>query len=273
MPTPVTHLVIAQRILDACPELVSEGDDGALGAFLLGSTLADVRVVTGEPRAATHFLRLPPQRGDSGIRAMLGAHPRLADPNDADPCARLMVAGYLAHLLADEIWLVRVYWPYFKQAAARHDMERLLWHDLLRSVVDQQDRTAVPRSFRRVLESARCPNPFPFISGEALDAWRELLLRELESPDSSPTFAHFASRYRLPTEAFVALLRSPDYMARVQGLVPGVTVARYREEAARMGRALVAAYLDGRVREFPLPLLDPAHSQPCDEQSDKEVAS
>lgn len=262
MPTPITHLVIAQRILHACPQLVPRGDDGALGAFLLGSTLADVRVLTGEPRAATHFLCLPPQRGDSGIRAMLGAYPSLADPNGAGLYARLMVAGYLAHLLADEIWLVRVYWPYFKQAAAPHDMDRLLWHDLLRSMVDQQDRAAVPRSFRRILESVRCPNPFPFISGEALEAWRELLLRELESPDSSPTFAHFASRYRLPTEAFVALLRSPDYMARVQDPVPDGTMARYREESARMGRALVGAYLDGQVGAFPLPLLDPAHPQP-----------
>jgi len=264
LPTPVTHLVIAKHILDAHPELVPQGDDPALGAFLLGSTLADVRVLTGEPRAATHFLRLPPQRGDSGIRAMLGAHPHLADLDGAGTRARLMVAGYLAHLLADEIWLRRIYWPYFRHAIARHDWERLLWHDLLRSLVDQEDRAAVPSDFRRVLESAPGVNPFPFISEQALDGWRQLLLRELESPDSSPTFAHFASRYQLSAEEFVALLRSSEHMDRIRRAVPQGAMGRYHAEAAGVGAGLVAAYLAGRVREFPLPLLDPDNPEPYD---------
>lgn len=262
MPTPITHLVIAQRILDSRPERVPQGDDDAFGAFLLGTTLADVRVLTGEPRAATHFLGLPPRRGDSGIRALLHAHPQLADLNGAGMCARMMVAGYLAHLLADEIWLIRVYWPYFKHAVARHDWERLLWHDLLRSEMDQQDRTAVPAEFHRILGAARCASPFPFIADEGVEAWRQLLLRELESPDSSPTFAHFASRYRLPTEEFVVLLRSPDSMARVQRMVPEGVLERFHAEAADQGGALVAAYLGGHVAEFPFPSLDPDNPHP-----------
>ncbi len=262
MPTPVTHLVIAQRILDTHPELVPEGDASALAAFLLGSTLADVRVLTGEPRAATHFLGLPPRRGDSGVRALLRAHPQLVDLNGAGLCARMMVAGYLAHLLADEIWLLRIFWPYFRRGSGGDDVERLLRHDLLRSEVDQRDRAAVPRDSRRLLDSARCPSPFPFITDEGVDAWRQLLIRELDSPDSSPTFAHFASRYRLPTEEFVALLRSPEYMAQVRRMVPACAVELFHDEAARLGGALVAAYLGGRVEEFPLPLLDPENPQP-----------
>ena len=264
MPTPVTHLVIAQHILDARPELLPQGDSSALAAFLLGSTLADVRVLTGEPRIATHFLRLPPQRGDSGIRAMLREHPQLADVNDAGICARLMVAGYLAHLLADEIWLMRIYWPYFRSPKGYHDPDRLLRHDLLRSVMDQQDRDAVRREFPGVFESARCANPFPFISDASAESWRRLVVSELESPDSSPTFAHFASRYGLSLERFVAMLHSPERMVHVLDIVPPGTLQRYHEEATRMGGELAALYMAGRVGDFPLPLLDPENPEPYD---------
>ena len=262
MPTPVTHLVIAQNILDAHPELMPKGDSHALGAFLLGSTLADVRVLTGEPRIATHFLRLPPRRGESGIRAMLQAHPHLANLNGAGICARLMVAGYLAHLLADEIWLVRIYWPYFRSPKGTHDPDRLLRHDLLRSVLDQQDRGVVRREFHGVLHAARCANPFPFISDDGAESWRQLVLRELQSPDSSPTFAHFASRYGLSLAEFVAMLHSPERMAEAVDMVPTGTIGRYHEESARIGGQLVATYMAGRVGEFPLPLLDPENPEP-----------
>jgi len=261
LPTPVTHLVIARHILDARPELIPDGDPSARAAFLLGSTLADVRVLTGAPRAATHFLGLPPRRGDSGIRAMLREYPAVANPDGAGPCARLMVAGYLAHLLADEIWLLRIFWPYFRRDGC-DETERLLRHDLLRSEMDQRDRAAVPREFRRTLESARCASPFPFISDDDVEAWRRLLIRELDSPDSSPTFAHFAARYRLSVDDFVARLRSPDYMAQARRMVPEGAPERFHDEAARLGGALVAAYLAGRVGDFPLPILDPDNPQP-----------
>jgi hypothetical protein len=262
LPTPVTHLVIAQHILDARPELMPKGDSSALAAFLLGSTLADVRVLTGEPRTATHFLRLPPRRGESGIRAMLHEYPSLANLNGAGLCARLMVAGYLAHLLADEIWLARVYWPYFRSPQVHHDPDRLLRHDLLRSVMDQQDRAAVRRAFRGALESARCGHPFPFISEASAESWRQLVVRELESPDSSPTFAHFASRYGLSLDEFVAMLRSPERMAEVLNSVPAGTFSRYHEETARLGGELAALYMAGEVERFPLPLLDPENPEP-----------
>lgn len=262
MPTPVTHLVIAHHILNARPELIPDSDASARAAFLLGSTLADVRVLTGAPRAATHFLGLPPSRGDSGIRALLSAHPHLADLNGAGRCARLVVAGYLAHLLADEIWLLRIFWPYFRRRDGCDENEGLLRHDLLRSEMDQRDRAVVPCDARRVLESARCASPFPFISDADVEAWRQLLLRELDSPDSSPTFGHFASRYRLSVDDFVALLRSPDYMAQVRRMVPEGTLERFHDEAADRGGALVAACLAGRVGEFPLPTLDPDDPQP-----------
>ncbi|MDH7490361.1 MAG: zinc dependent phospholipase C family protein [Anaerolineae bacterium] len=262
MPTPVTHLVIAHNILNARPELIPDNDASARAAFLLGSTLADVRVLTGAPRAATHFLGLPPSRGDSGIRALLRAYPQLANLDGAGRCTRLMVAGYLAHLLADEIWLMRIFWPHFRRRNGCDETECLLRHDLLRSEMDQRDRLAAPRDSRRVLESARCASPFPFISDGDVEAWRQLLVRELESPDSSPTFAHFASRHRLPLADFVALLRSPEYMERVRRMVPDGALERFHSEAAGRGGALVAAYLVGRVREFPLLSLDPDNLQP-----------
>ncbi|MGB9593594.1 MAG: hypothetical protein ACPL7R_05615, partial [Anaerolineae bacterium] len=155
----------------------------------------------------------------------------------------------------------RIFWPYFRRDGC-DETERLLRHDLLRSEMDQRDRAAVPREFRRTLESARCARPFPFISDDDVEAWRRLLIRELDSPDSSPTFAHFASRYRLSVDDFVARLRSPDYMAQVRRMVPVGALERFHDEAACMGRALVAAYLEGRVGDFPLPILDPDNPQP-----------
>jgi len=263
LPTPITHLAIAQQMLETAPEVLRSAEPLALSAYLMGSTIADVRVLTREPRASTHFLDLPPRGGESGIVHMLRAYPQLAAPDDLDVEVRLLVAGYLAHLLADELWLVRIFWPRFCGPDGKSDGGLLLRHDLLRTQLDQEYRGQVPAHFRSLLEQYAGPSPLPFLSDSAVAAWRELLLRELEAADSSPTYAHFAGRYGLSVEEFVGLLRSRDFMSQeVMTKVSPYELQRYHIEAVGIGGHLVREYLAGRVAHVCLPVMDPAKPAP-----------
>jgi hypothetical protein len=194
---------------------------------------------------------------------MLRAYPQLADADALDVAARLLVAGYLAHLLADELWIVRIFWPRFRGPAGRPDAGLLLRHDLLRTQLDQMDRDLVPGHFRDELARCARESPLPFVSDEAMASWRELLLRELESADSSPTYAHFARRYGLSADEFVGLLGSEEFMAReVMARVSLREMQRYHQEAVEIGGHLVREYLAGRVAHVRLPVMDPDNPAP-----------
>jgi hypothetical protein len=256
LPTPITHLVIAKEIWNSRSAAFPQTDDAALAAFLLGSTVADSRVITGSPRAATHFLDLPPKSPESGVRGVLSAYPELSAIENLAPCGRLLVGGYLAHLLADEIWLIRIFWPRFTSPTGPHSREVLLRHDLLRTLVDQMDRAKVPAYYRDALQHYECTNPLPFLTNVELETWRRLLLRELEAPDSSPTQKHFAGRYGLSASEFVALLESERYPGgEIWQTVSPAEIERYHEESAEAGGQLLEAYLSGQVDRFAFPPL------------------
>lgn len=271
LPTPITHLAIAKRIWSADSGVLPCDDAHALGAFLVGSTLPDVRVLSSATREATHFLELPPNGPESGVRRMFQAYPHLKAVEAMDTCARLMIAGYIAHLLADEIWLLRIYWPYFQDTGGGHSQGLLLRHDLLRTEVDRMDRKEVPALYYyEVLNAYDWASPPPFISDQEMGLWRRLLLRELRSTDSSPTCAHFAGRHGLPVKEFIGLLDDRRFMAgEVWSRVPAGAVSGYHAECVRVCGALVSAYLSGAVDKAQLPPLIPsAHSHRCDAEEE-----
>ena len=108
MPTPVTHLSLAEEIL--------RGDDLSSaarrlliqqrGPFLLGHTAPDVKTVSGQDRHESHFYTIPRTSERPAYELLFDAHPSLARAESLPPPQAAFIAGYIAHLLLDEIYSI-----------------------------------------------------------------------------------------------------------------------------------------------------------------------
>src|SRR5205085_295704 len=134
MPTPFNHLVMARNIL-ADPSLDSHAGEllrSQRGAFLFGNTAPDVQVVSGQTREATHFFNIPRTDDTPGHVTMFRAYPDLAQPASVSPDRAAFLAGYVCHILLDEVWLDRIFTPYFIQGTDWGDFRRrLMLHNVL----------------------------------------------------------------------------------------------------------------------------------------------
>src|SRR5687767_6837612 len=114
MPTPFTHLAVAAELLatGALPSSLSQ----ELPAFLLGNVAPDVQVISGQTREATHFFPVPLAGAPPAEQRLFELHPGLA-PLGALPAARRsFMAGYLAHLVFDQLWIRLIFEPVFGPA-------------------------------------------------------------------------------------------------------------------------------------------------------------
>jgi len=104
----ITHLVVGEWVYPQVEQL--ETSPSSYGAFLLGCLLPDVNAFSGIDRRETHFVGRFEQDGliaftQSCTRFLARRDALLQRPWDelsGEECA--FVAGYLAHLAADEAW-------------------------------------------------------------------------------------------------------------------------------------------------------------------------
>src|SRR5690349_17524253 len=104
MPTPFTHLHIAND-LDAdpiLPDSLKTLINANYGAYLLGSICADATSTGIADRETTHFYRYDKPIVEPPWRVMMAMHPTLCTPKS--PAHEAFIAGYVAHLAADEYW-------------------------------------------------------------------------------------------------------------------------------------------------------------------------
>ena len=87
--------------------------DTNVGLFLLGSTSPDIRIITRYNREKYHFTSLDFQKVGDGVEQMLNTHSDLAKPDMLNHSTQAFIAGYIAHLITDEIWIIDVFRPYF----------------------------------------------------------------------------------------------------------------------------------------------------------------
>ncbi|MFQ5381130.1 MAG: zinc dependent phospholipase C family protein, partial [Dehalococcoidia bacterium] len=176
MPPITLHMVLARRVAE---DLSDDGLRGEMGAYLLGATTPDIRVLTREDRFATHFFRLDTHKHQDSVRTFLKAHPELADPGRLNKETQAWAAGYIGHLAMDEHYITRIYRPFF----AAHDalggvrranvMDRLLQFDLDRiHGSDPTLKRALAAALGGTIEGIECG----FIDRETLDRWRQVSL-------------------------------------------------------------------------------------------------
>jgi hypothetical protein len=247
MPTPFTHLVIAERLRhDPALETAVAGASALLAAhlpaFWLGSIAADAQTIAALMREDTHFYSYDLPMPDHPARVMLDRHPELMRPHDADH--RAFVAGYVQHLAVDEYWTLDMTRPHFAQREWASRPQRFLSLHLLLITMDERDYARLPAGIAGELSAAQ-PNAWlPFMSDETLCAWRETIARQIPPNGESETLKVIAPRVMRQPAEMRQLLDSQAVMDRdVWAHIPPELLATVEGSAYTAARDQLIAYL------------------------------
>ena len=216
MPTPVQHLVLAQRLLDdaSLPNAIRDRLRAQRGAFLFGNTAPDVQTVSGQPREATHFFVIPWLRVPKPHKALFELHPDLGLPGDLPAAHAAFIAGYICHLWLDVVWVRDIYLknfgPYARWGANLR--ERHVYHNILRAWCDRHDQHQLNGTIGPALALAQPREWLPFTADRYLVQWRDNLAGQFRPGASIRTVEVFAERGGVPPEKFHQVLDSPEEM-------------------------------------------------------------
>jgi hypothetical protein len=248
MPTPIMHLALAEEILDRAdlPADVHCLLTEQRGPFLLGNTAPDVQTVSEQDRFATHFYTIPRTTDRPAHETLFAAHPVLADVPSLPPAQVAFVAGYIAHLVLDELWLVDIFQRHFLRDWGPL-RERLFLHNVLRTWMDIQDQRRLNGTVFAALQSAEPHRWLPFVQDRHLRAWRDWLVAQLRPGRSVQTAEVFAQRMGVSAAQVEAVLASPQQMeARIFSHVPQAMLESFHETGYERSVALIRWYIGNK---------------------------
>jgi hypothetical protein len=250
MPPIFLHMAIARDIKRDIPHpAVTE----TTGAYYLGATAPDIRVLTRWDRARTHFFDLDVYEHQDSIGALFAQYPELARPEHLSAETVAFVAGYVTHLCLDERYIVDLYRPYFGQRSAlggnltANTMDRLLQFELDRQRREDPEASA---EIRAALEGCSLAIDVGFLDSETLAKWLQVAIDQTRHPPDWARFRYQGGRH-LPgvdlesdgaLEAF--LERVPELLQQTMDHVSTKQVDAYVEQATAESAAIIRRYLD-----------------------------
>jgi hypothetical protein len=200
MPPLCFHLSIAK---EAAGLLCHPVIDQNMASYLIGATAPDVHIITGATREETHFFDLEEERCESGVRLIFKAHPNLAKGGKLDATTKSFVAGYLSHLVTDEIWILDIYRPFFSNSSPlsgdpmANVLDRLLQFELDRR--EREDKAKM-----EVIRAEICDwEPgidIDFIDPPILRQWRDFVCTAAAREPTLAFFPFFAQRFLIPRQ-------------------------------------------------------------------------
>jgi hypothetical protein len=216
MPTPFTHLEIAQRLL--CDEhldpAIRHTLKAAASAFLLGSVAADARSGNGGERSDTHFYFYDRPITTPPWRLMMEQHPTLHRArSDAQ---RAFIAGYIAHLAVDEYWTMNMLRPHIAFSSwgeSRHGRFYVL--NLMLAYMDERDLARLETWIPDSLCAAQPEQWSPFLDDVTLAQWRDLIYEQIKPNGKSLTLDIVCTRVGKKPSELRADLDSAETMQRL----------------------------------------------------------
>jgi len=195
MPPLGLHMTLAR---DIAGELASTAVDAERGAYYLGATTPDIRVLTRWDRARTHFFDLNEFGHQSGAEGLFAQEPALCDAGAVGAATAAFVAGYLSHLVMDESWICQIYRPLFGERSALRDevmsdvMDRVLQFEL-----DRREREDFAKigEIQDALAASAVEVSVDFIARETLLDWRTISVEVLSRPPTWDRFRRIAGRH------------------------------------------------------------------------------
>ena len=110
MPPLAIHTSIAKQMADG---LTLAALDDERGNVYLGATAPDIRVITRWERQRTHFFDIHNFDDQHSVDAFFASNPTLSESAGLDGRTQAFIAGYLSHLVVDEMWIGAIYRPFF----------------------------------------------------------------------------------------------------------------------------------------------------------------
>jgi hypothetical protein len=218
MPTPIQHLVLAQRLLDdsTLPARVRDRLQEQRGAFLFGNTAPDVQTVSHQTREATHFFVIPWAQPPVPHQAMFELHPLLGQARSLSPAHAAFIAGYICHLWLDVLWVRDIYMNGFGPRVhwGKDLREQHIYHNILRAWCDRQDQQQLDGTIGSALAAAQPIGWLPFTADQYLAQWRDVLVEQFQPESSIRTIEVFARRGGISAQEFQHLLDSPLELER-----------------------------------------------------------
>lgn len=212
MPNLPTHIQLA---ISAADRMRHSDLESNLGYFYLGSTSPDIRALTKRARSEYHFVELDFETIGTGVEAMFDAHPELMEAGEHDGPMRAFIAGYIAHLMADESYIVRMFRPYFGNPgdfetdamakvwdrALQLDFDRTVWDDVKNSI-DGLDADPANVHIR-------------FLPQEDLARWKEWVARVMSGGFSWERLRFMAGRISAGDESHPAYAYAERFVTSV----------------------------------------------------------
>ena len=177
--------------------------DHNMGDYLVGTISPDAHHISSVSRGETHFFDLDKEEYESGTHRLFEAHPELAPGNRLDAETRSFIAGYLSHLIVDEVWIKDIYRPFFGNLSQlgsdpmANALDRLLQFELDRREREDKSKMA---AIRTELCQWEPRVNIGFLITDTLRQWRDFacdaMAREVKLADFPP----FARSFLLPSK-------------------------------------------------------------------------
>ena len=249
MPPLGLHTVVAKEVGDRLRHRVLDEERGNL---YLGSTAPDIRVITRWERDRTHFFDLSNFDEQSGVEGLFSAYPRLREPGGLGAGTVAFVAGYVTHLVMDELWINTIYRPFFgARSPLGGNLRANIMDRAIQFSLDRQKRIDRELMAHVLDEVARSDLALEidFIDGETLHRWRDVILDIVDHPPDWERFRYVAGRHLREAgietpEQFEEFLHSlPDLVDETLRYLTEERVREFMERSLEQGVVAVKEYL------------------------------
>lgn len=250
MPLLYIHLSIAK---DAADILAHPLIGSNMGSYLGGSIAPDAHLVSDISRKDTHFFDLQ-QKGDvSGAEKIFQEHPDLANGGNPGDATKAFIAGYLSHLVTDEVWILDIYRPLFGDSSPLGtDSMANVYDRLLQFEIDRRERDNKGKleEIRHVLGSWEPDEHIDFIPLKAIEYWRGFGRASVDRIVTIGDFSTFAKNFLQPKlkmdevqlEQFLASI--DDKLEWVVRYVTSDRIEAFRKKAVERSVEAAREYLN-----------------------------
>ncbi len=222
------------------------------GAYYLGATTPDIRVLTRGDRRDTHFFDLDSLAHQDSVEEFFKSNAHLADADRLDAQTAAFVAGYITHLVLDETYIESMYRPHFGQLSAlggsdqANMMDRLLQFELDRRRREQRGDVD---EIRDALSGCALAVDVGFLDSETLHRWQEVAIDLTRHPPDWERFKFQGGRHLRQTwmddpAAYRNFLETiPDLLQDTIRHVSTAHVDSFLEQSRERAREAVERYL------------------------------